>query len=58
MTSAALTWANRPPPSSRAINPVTKRVNACANTENIRSPANETPKTPSPMRSRNGVTGG
>ena len=36
--SAAVTWASRPPPSSRAMSPVTKMTTACAMTEKSAQP--------------------
>ena len=41
---AAVTCASRPPPSSRAMSPVTTMAAACARTENRRRPTSERPK--------------
>jgi hypothetical protein len=56
--NAAVTCANRPPPSSRAINPVTTTAVADAMTENSRSPTIESPKIERLTRSTTGVNGG
>src|ERR1035438_6124133 len=55
---AAVAWASRLPPSSRAIRPVTTMATACAQTEKSRKPIRESPKTSRLIRSRRGVSGG
>ena len=57
ISEAAITWANRPPPSRRANSPVRNTVNAPATAGKNRSPLSDSPNNHTENRAIHGTNG-